>query len=207
MSGVKLKVCGMRSPDNIRGLCAVAPAYMGMIFWPGSTRYLSTAVVRQQEPFQRVGVFVDAPIDDIRATIAQHQLDLLQLHGNETPESCLQLKSFRPVIKAFSVGPSFDFDQLHAYEQACDYFLFDTKGPLPGGNGQGFDWTLLQGYPSKKPFFLSGGIGPNAIDAIRELLKSDLPLHAIDVNSKFETAPAEKDLLLLQSFKNACDAL
>lgn len=197
----------MRSPENIQGLCAVAPDYMGMIFWPGSTRYLREPVPKTNEPFQRVGVFVDAPVQDIRATIEQHQLDLLQLHGDETPEICEQLKTIRPVIKAFSVGPAFDFDQLHVYEQACDYFLFDTKGPLPGGNGQGFDWTLLQGYPSKKPFFLSGGIGPNVIDAIRELLKSDLPLHAIDVNSKFETAPAIKDLLLLQSFKNACDAL
>lgn len=207
MSGIKLKVCGMREPQNVRGLCQVAPDYMGMIFWPGSSRYLIEPVARQNEPFQRIGVFVDAPVDEIIASIEKHQLDLLQLHGAETPTICGTLNAIRPVIKAFAVDPTFDFEQLHAFENVCDYYLFDTKGPLPGGNGQGFDWTLLQDYPSAKPFFISGGIGPEAIDAIRTLIKSGLPLHAIDVNSKFETAPAVKNLKLLQSFKTACDAI
>lgn len=201
MSGLKLKVCGMREADNIAALRTLAPDYMGMIFWPESLRYVTTPIPATDEPFKRVGVFVDAQERKIKEAIETHQLDLLQLHGKESPESCAQLEQMRPVIKAFSVGPSFDFQQLEAYENACSYFLFDTRGPLPGGNGKGFDWTLLEGYPSKKPFFLSGGIGPESIAAIKKLQNTPLPLHAIDVNSKFETAAGVKNIPLLQQFK------
>lgn len=191
----------MREADNIAALRTLAPDYMGMIFWPESLRYVTTPIPATEEPFKRVGVFVDAQERKIKEAIETHQLDLLQLHGKESPESCAQLEQMRPVIKAFSVGPSFDFQQLEAYENACSYFLFDTRGPLPGGNGKGFDWTLLEGYPSKKPFFLSGGIGPESIAAIKKLQNTPLPLHAIDVNSKFETAAGVKNIPLLQQFK------
>lgn len=191
----------MREADNIAALRTLAPDYMGMIFWPESLRYVTTPIPATDEPFKRVGVFVDAQERKIKEAIETHQLDLLQLHGKESPESCAQLEQMRPVIKAFSVGPSFDFQQLEAYENACSYFLFDTRGPLPGGNGKGFDWTLLEGYPSKKPFFLSGGIGPESIAAIKKLQNTPLPLHAIDVNSKFETAAGVKNIPLLQQFK------
>ena len=201
MSGLKLKVCGMREADNIAALRTLAPDYMGMIFWPESLRYVTTPIPATDEPFERVGVFVDAQERKIKEAIETHQLDLLQLHGKESPESCAQLEQMRPVIKAFSVGPSFDFQQLEAYENGCSYFLFDTRGPLPGGNGKGFDWTLLEDYPSKKPFFLSGGIGPESIAAIKKLQNTPLPLHAIDVNSKFETAAGVKNIPLLQQFK------
>jgi phosphoribosylanthranilate isomerase len=201
MSGLKLKVCGMREADNIAALRTLAPDYMGMIFWPESLRYVTTPIPATDEPFERVGVFVDAQERKIKEAIETHQLDLLQLHGKESPESCAQLEQMRPVIKAFSVGPSFDFQQLEPYENACSYFLFDTRGPLPGGNGKGFDWTHLEGYPSKKPFFLSGGIGPESIAAIKKLQNTPLPLHAIDVNSKFETAAGVKNIPLLQQFK------
>ncbi len=207
MSGLKLKVCGMREADNIAALRTLAPDYMGMIFWPESLRYVTTPIPATDEPLERVGVFVDAQERKIKEAIETHQLDLLQLHGKESPESCAQLEQMRPVIKAFSVGPSFDFQQLEAYENACSYFLFDTRGPLPGGNGKGFDWTLLEDYPSKKPFFLSGGIGPESIAAIKKLQNTPLPLHAIDVNSKFETAAGVKNIPLLQQFKKECNVV
>lgn len=207
MSELKLKVCGMREVDNIAALKSLNPDYMGMIFWSESARYVTTPIASTDEPFERVGVFVDAQESEIKKAIETHQLDLLQLHGKESPESCAQLEQIRPVIKAFSVGPSFDFQQLHAYEDSCSYFLFDTQGPLPGGNGKGFDWTLLEDYPSKKPFFLSGGIGPESIPAIKKLQNSSLPLYAIDVNSKFEIAAGVKNIPLLQQFKKECNVV
>ena len=106
------------------------------------------------------------------------------------------------VIKSFSIKDHFDFTSLDLYENCCDFYLFDTKGELPGGNGYGFDWQLLKEYPSQKPFFLSGGIGLENIKAIWELEKTNLPLYAIDVNSAFESAPGVKKIDELTQFKN-----
>ena len=197
----------MRSPENIEALKKIEPEYMGLIFWEPSKRYVETPVPAENESFQRVGVFVDAHLDYIHSCIQTHQLELLQLHGKESPERCAELQKKALVIKAFAVGSDFDFKKIMEYEDCCDYFLFDTQGPLPGGNGKGFDWTLLEAYPSQKPFFLSGGIGMDTINAIQALQKTNLPLHAIDVNSKFETEAGIKDISLLQQFKKECDVV
>ena len=197
----------MRRPENIAELGTLAPDYMGMIFWSGSSRFVTKAVPPKDEPFQRVGVFVNASLSEIASAITLHHLDLLQLHGDETPAFCSAAQQLRPVIKAFAVGADFDFTPLKAYENCCDFFLFDTRGPLPGGNGSTFDWTLLETYPFQKPFFLSGGIGPESISALKKIQSTSLPLHAIDVNSKFETAPGIKDVAQLQHFKKECNAL
>jgi phosphoribosylanthranilate isomerase len=101
----------------------------------------------------------------------------------------------------FSVDDTFDFNQLEPFETVCDYFLFDTKGKLPGGNGTTFDWKVLEQYPSQKPFFLSGGIGLEEIDLLKQILKTDLPIHAIDVNSKFEIEAGLKNKEELDRFK------
>jgi len=159
----------MRSPENIAELGTLAPDYMGMIFWSGSSRFVTTAVTPKDEPFQRVGVFVNASLSEIASANTLHHLDLLQLHGDETPTFCAEAQQLRPVIKAFAVGADFDFTPLKAYENCCDFFLFDTRGPLPGGNGSTFDWTLLETYPFQKPFFLSGGIGPESIPALKKI--------------------------------------
>ena len=90
---------------------------------------------------------------------------------------------------------------MKEYESVCDYFLFDTKGKLPGGNGTVFDWKVLEKYPSTKPFFLSGGIGIEEIAPVKQLLKTNLPIHAIDINSKFEIEPGLKNKQLLEEFK------
>ena len=140
--------------------------------------------------------------------IENHKLNALQLHGNETPEICAVLKETgTEVIKAFSVGASFNFKNLEPYLPTCDFFLFDTKGPLPGGNGYRFNWSLLADYPFDKPFFLSGGIGLEYLPALKRIAKEALPLYAIDVNSKFETAPGHKDLQTLKEFKTQWDEL
>ena len=200
---MKLKVCGMREPDNIAALSALQPDYMGFIFWALSSRYVSETTPVLDKSIKKTGVFVDASVDYIQSSISAHQLQAVQLHGEETPGYCQLVQGFGvEVIKAFSVKDAFDFSMLEAYENSCDFFLFDTKGSLPGGNGYTFDWSLLKEYPSQKPFFLSGGIGLENTQEIKELLNTDLPLHAIDVNSKFEVAPGLKKIEELTQFKN-----
>jgi len=199
---MKWKVCGMRDPDNIAALSVLQPDYMGFIFWAPSSRYVSSSTPKLEANIKKTGVFVDASIDYIQSTIEAHNLQAVQLHGKETPAYCQLIQNFGvEVIKAFSVKETFDFTSLKPYEAPCDYYLFDTKGALPGGNGYAFDWTLLNNYPSNKPFFLSGGIGQDQIAEIKTLLKTDLPLYAIDVNSKFETAPTLKKIDTLKQFK------
>jgi phosphoribosylanthranilate isomerase len=200
---MKLKVCGMREPENIKALAALTPDYMGFIFWAPSSRFVEGTTPTLPQHIKKTGVFVDATIDYIETIIKEHQLQAVQLHGKETPEYCSYIQSLDvEVIKAFSIKDHFDFTSLAPYENCCDFYLFDTKGELPGGNGYGFDWSILKHYPSKKPFFLSGGIGLEEVKQILELKKIDLPLYAIDVNSKFETAPGVKKIDELEQFKN-----
>ena len=199
---MKLKVCGMRSPNNIINLAKIMPDYMGFIFWENSKRFVSNSTPDLGETVKKVGVFVNARLDYIQKCIEAHKLNAVQLHGNESPEQCGELGEIDVEdIKAFTVQKKFDFNKILVYESVCDYFLFDSKGELPGGNGLHFDWTVLKNYPSKKPFFLSGGIGPSDCVAIASIIKLNLPLYAIDVNSKFETEPGFKNIQSIKDFK------
>ena len=192
----------MREPNNIAALSDLQPDYMGFIFWAPSSRYVNETTPKLDKSIKKTGVFVDASVDYIQISISTHQLQAVQLHGEETPNYCQLIQSFGvEVIKAFSIKNTFDFSMLEAYESSCDFFLFDTKGTLPGGNGYTFDWRLLKEYPSQKPFFLSGGIGLENTQEIKELLNTNLPLFAIDVNSKFELAPGLKKIEALKQFK------
>lgn len=196
---MKLKICGMKYPENIQQTAQLLPDYLGFIFFEKSARFFDGELPEIPKSIQKVGVFVNASLDDILSKIKQYDLQLVQLHGNETREFCDILKHINvDIIKVFSVGDDFDFEVIRPYESVCDYFLFDTKGPLHGGNGVTFNWEILKHYPSKKPFFLSGGIGLGDIEKIKEL---NLPLYAIDVNSKFETAPGLKNIELLKNIQ------
>jgi len=197
---MKWKVCGMRDPNNVAEIAALQPDYMGFILWDGSKRFCPEPP-EVPESITKVGVFVDAPLDEIEYAITTFNLGAVQLHGNETPSHCRALQSKTQVIKAFGVGEGFDFDGLIDYLPFCDFFLFDTKGPLPGGNGFAFDWTLLQKYYFDLPFFISGGIGVAEIAKINDIRNTNLPVYAIDVNSSFETAPALKNAEQLKKFK------
>ena len=193
----------MRAPENIKALSALTPDYMGFIFWAPSRRYVSDPTPLLDKNIKKTGVFVDASVDYIQSVINTHQLQAVQLHGEEMPNYCQLIQGFGvEVIKAFSIKDTFDISVLEPYESSGDFFLFDTKGALPGGNGYTFDWRVLKKYPSQKPFFLSGGIGLENTQEIKDLLNTDLPLHAIDVNSKFELAPALKNIDALTQFKN-----
>lgn len=202
---MKIKICGMKYPQNILEVSDLLPDFMGFIFWEKSSRHFTERMPILPKSIQKVGVFVDASNETILSKIEQYGLDLIQLHGHESIDFCKKLQETKiPIIKAFSVDATFDFKILEPFESVCDYFLFDTKGKLPGGNGKSFDWELLKENISKKPLFLSGGIG---IDDIEKLKKMEVPVFAIDVNSKFEVHPGLKKAALLKSFKSDLQTL
>ena len=205
---MRLKVCGMRELENISALSELDPNYIGFIFWSESSRFVDKKTPPLDKKIIKTGVFVDATFDYILTKIKDHQLDAVQLHGQESCSYCKVIKDYGlKVIKSFSIKNTFDFNTLEDYENSCDYYLFDAKGKLPGGNGFTFDWKILNEYPSQKPFFLSGGIGVDNLNEIKKLVKTKLPIHAIDVNSKFETAPGNKNIELLKKFKKEIDEL
>jgi phosphoribosylanthranilate isomerase len=203
---MKLKICGMKYPDNIIEVGSLLPDYMGFIFWEKSARYFDGVIPDLPKSIKKVGVFVNETVEVILAKAQEYDLQAIQLHGHESVEFCLNLKNELDykieIIKVFSVDDAFDFEVLKPFEAVCDYFLFDTKGKLPGGNGTTFDWKVLEKYPSSKPFFLSGGIGLEEIDLTKEILTTNLPIHALDVNSKFEIEPGLKDKKILRKFQN-----
>ena len=202
---MKLKVCGMKYQDNIEAVANLQPDYLGFIFHEESPRHFEGIIPKIPSKIKKVGVFVDKTVAFISSRIAMHKLDAVQLHGHESPEICLLLQSANvEVIKVFSIKDEFDFRVLNAYEDAVDYFLFDTKGKLPGGNGYTFDWSVLNDYTSNKPFFLSGGIGIEEIDKINAFKQSPASkyCYALDVNSRFEITPGLKKEEKIKKFKN-----
>ncbi len=195
----------MRDDDNIRAIASIDPDYMGFIFYKGSSRHVSMATPNLPSSIKKVGVFVNASYDTIVEKINTHNLQAVQLHGEETPEFCKSLQGHNvEIIKVFSIKNAFNFDTLSPYESVCDFYLFDTKGPLSGGNGYCFDWSVLENYPSTKPYFLSGGIGLENLDQLQEFKTSVAATycHAVDVNSKFEVSPAKKNKESLEKFKH-----
>jgi len=198
----KLKICGMK--HNTEAVAALDPDYLGFIFYDKSPRNFEGEPPFQDSVPKKVGVFVDASLEAISEIVKTHGLDVVQLHGNESSHFCAQLKNVlsnsEEIWKVFSVGERFNFEKLDAYELVTNKFLFDTQGAEKGGTGRKFDWTLLENYPSKKPFILSGGIGPNDAAIITSILATNLPIYAIDLNSKFETAPGSKDISALKAF-------
>ncbi|WP_264558830.1 phosphoribosylanthranilate isomerase [Flavobacterium sp. N2270] len=207
MKNVKLKICGMKYPENIQEIAALKPDYLGFIFWDQSIRKMDFETLPKIPlNIKKVGVFVDESIHEIFSKINQFKLDAVQLHGNENIIFCKNVKKIGiEVIKSFSVDNDFDFNSIKEYEPFVDYFLFDTKGKLPGGNGISFDWKVLENYSFEKPYFLSGGIGITEVDAVKDFLKTEASKKciAIDVNSRFETKPGYKSKIKLKKFKKS----
>lgn len=210
---MKIKVCGMKYAGNISEVAELEPDYLGFIFYKDSSRFIDGKIPSSVAP-KRVGVFVNADIPEILRTIQTNKLNAVQLHGNESPDYCQILREeinaiteseAISIIKAFNISADFDFTILSDYNPYCEFFLFDAKGELPGGNGVKFDWRLLENYRLEKPFFLSGGIGPESLPELKTFLKSDLAsrCHAIDVNSRFEDKPGLKNIQKLKHFKKA----
>ncbi|WP_373516153.1 phosphoribosylanthranilate isomerase [Pricia sp.] len=231
---MKLKICGMKL--NTAEVAALRPDYLGFIFWESSNRFFDDEIPELPGSIQKVGVFVDAPVEEILNKVKKYDLQAVQLHGKENPEFCYELRAksstrdvkSQPInvrlssanvrssavetslavtnlkiIKVFPIKDDFDFSLLKPYEEVCDYYLFDTKGKLPGGNGYAFDWRVLKNYSSTKPYFLSGGIGLADAEAIKEFMRRPEAknCYAIDVNSRFEIEPGLKHVERLKEFR------
>lgn len=194
-----VKVCGMREPENIRAVERAGADWMGFIFYARSPRCVAAPPSYLPAACRRVGVFVGECTDTIMQQAARFGLSHVQLHGRETAEECRRLRSEGlTVIKAFSVKGIDDAQAATAYEDACDYFLFDTACTGYGGSGVSFDWNALHAYCGHTPFLLSGGLRPDSMEA---LARFHHPRWAgIDLNSGFETAPARKDAAALKTF-------
>ena len=193
------KVCGMRDAQNIRDVESLGVDWIGMIFWPKSKRYVAEVPSYLPEHLKKVGVFVDSTLDDILQHISDYQLDIIQLHGQESPDFAKALKP-HTIIKAFNIEKADDLLQTEKYKGIADYFLFDTKGKMAGGNGQKFDWSVLTTYQGKTPFLLSGGIGPEDAESVRSFHHPRCI--GIDLNSRFESEPGFKDINQLKTFIN-----
>ncbi len=194
---MKIKICGMKYPENIEYLALLKPDFLGFIFYEKSKRFVGDNLLIKDlhidKNTQKVGVFVNASHEYILENIKKHDLDLVQLHGDETPDFCAYLfKQNIKISKAFQVDEDFDFKILDVYKDVCSYFLFDTKTKHYGGSGRKFDWDILSGYDNEKPFFLSGGIDIDDAQNIKQL--KGLNIFAIDINSKFEIEPGLKDV-------------
>ena len=203
-----IKVCGMREAENIREVEALGIDWMGLIFWPKSSRYVSEMPDYLPQDVKRVGVFVNEDLDTVKKKADDYALNLIQLHGSESPDYVRALKtpsSINPltssIIKAFNIATADDFEQTKDYEGLVDYFLFDTKGPSVGGNGVQFDWDVLKDYHGKTPFLLSGGIGPDDAERIQAFHHPQCI--GIDLNSRFELSPGLKDINKLKTFIQA----
>jgi phosphoribosylanthranilate isomerase len=189
----------MRDAENIREVEALGVDWMGFVFHRTSPRFVGELPDYLPQRAKRVGVFVDETEEQIMETVQLFRLDMVQLHGHETPDFCSRIRSKGlKVIKAINVQNTFSTEEVSFYERACDYFLFDTKTPLPGGSGQKFDWSSLSAYRGTTPFLLSGGISPDDADRVEAFVHERCI--GIDLNSRFETSPAYKDIHLLQSF-------
>lgn len=199
---MKIKICGMKYPQNIQDISDFFPDYLGFIFYENSKRFVlgdnltvfSDYFLKETIRAQKVGVFVNEPIKNVIHLATTFDMNLLQLHGDESPEYCEQLHYLGfPIIKAFGIHEQFDFAVLDEYADVSDYFLFDTKAKEYGGTGKHFDWNLLKQYKLPNPIFLSGGLELDDITTIHDLIK-DIPIHALDFNSKLENDFGLKDI-------------
>ena len=206
---IQTKICGMKFPDNVSEIASLYPDYLGFIFYEKSPRNFESTIPTIDKSIKKVGVFVNASLKKILEKVKQYELDLVQLHGDESPEFCqlLQQNKFK-VIKAFNIDNQFKFSELENYFNYCNYFLFDTKGTNHGGNGIVFDWSVLENYHLHKRYFLSGGIGLENSDEVKSFLTKEYSKNciAIDCNSKLEVSPGlksiEKTKQLINAFKD-----
>ena len=225
---MKIKVCGMREPENIHAVEQLGVDMIGFIFWPDSPRYVQQIRSRagiipdytslqderksgqaEAKRAQRVGVFVDDMPQSIVTRVFNYHLDFVQLHGNESAVMIDNLRrtldpDIHPgigIIKALSISSEADVAKYREFEGLVDLFLFDTRCSCKGGSGEQFNWDVLNAYDGKTPFLLSGGIGPEDVERVRNFAHPQFA--GIDLNSRFETEPGLKDVDSLKTFIEA----
>lgn len=203
---MKIKVCGLRIPENIKAVAGLNPDYLGFIFYGPSPRFvdeLTLEVLNQVAPhIKKTAVFVNETKEKINQLIDQYHFEAIQLHGGETPEFALHFKGKVTVLKAFGVNEDFNFGLLDDFKNSVDFFLFDTKTSIHGGSGKTFNWNILNNYKLDVPFFLSGGLSPENLEEIKNIQHPQF--YGVDLNSKFEIEPGLKDISKL---KNAFDII
>lgn len=193
----------MKYLENIKSIADLKPDYMGFIFYEASKRNFEGIIPELPKSIKKTGVFVNEHLEIVVSLVEEYQIEVVQLHGDENPDYIDQLKNYLPeieIIKVFGVKDDFDFDQLNSYLDLVDFFLFDTKGKERGGNGIKFNWEVLRKYAFDKPFFLSGGISAHDFDEIARIKETGLPLYALDINSKFEKEPGQKNVSEVKHF-------
>ena len=201
---MKIKVCGMKNPENIEAILEFQPDFMGFIFYKQSKRYVDNELDIAEivsNNTKKVGVFVNSPISRVLEIVAKHKLDLVQLHGNESVDYLRDLSSEKvKIIKVFQISEHFNWSETLPFEEYSNYFLFDTATKNYGGSGLKFEWNQLKNYSGKLPFFLSGGISLDDVESIKKL---SIPLlYGVDINSKFESSPGNKKTELVKTMIN-----
>ncbi|MCD8235345.1 MAG: phosphoribosylanthranilate isomerase [Prevotellaceae bacterium] len=197
-----IKVCGLRETENLKEVEKLGVDWMGFIFYPRSPRHVALRPSYLPTQARRVGVFVNEHKESIMQRVSEFRLDIVQLHGNESPDFCTDLRNSLPasmqIMKAVRVEKEADIEKAESYGQSIDYVLFETKCDTYGGSGKQFNWEWLQSYKGPRPFILSGGIGPEDAQAIKQLTHPCF--YGIDLNSRFELSPGIKNIELLSRF-------
>ncbi|MBL7699163.1 MAG: phosphoribosylanthranilate isomerase [Chitinophagaceae bacterium] len=204
---MRIKVCGMTMLEQVEALPDLGATFAGFIFYPKSPRYvfrhLTSAQIKKVNTINKVGVFVNASVEEVLLMVDECRLHMVQLHGDESPKYCERIADYVSVVKAFRISDNDSIEwMIKPYMDVCDMFMFDTMGSGYGGTGKKFDWNMLKGHTIGKPFFLSGGIQPDDADALKAFARELVAkaLFAIDINSKFETSPGVKDMKLVERF-------
>jgi phosphoribosylanthranilate isomerase len=210
LNKLKIKICGMKFPDNIQAIVRLKPDFLGFIFYPKSPRYAEPLDLDLMKTLPRsilkIGVFVNETQDNILETVKKYHLEGVQLHGSESDELCYTLKSIGLLVfKAFPIAETDDFKSTENYEGACDFFLFDTKTPAHGGSGVKFDWNILSYYKGDTRFLLSGGISLEDVETIK--LINHPKMAGVDLNSRFEISPGLKNANQIGEFIKDLKAL
>ncbi len=206
-SGTKVKICGISTPETLTVALENGADFIGLVFYPPSPRHVELEVARYLANFvpkhvQTIGLFVNPDNETLKQTLCAVPLDMIQLHGNETPERIDEIKAkFNlPIIKAISIATALDLELAKQYEDIAEWLLFDAKGDkLPGGNGISFDWSILKEYDGAKPWMLAGGLTPQNVTQALNILSPN----AVDVSSGVENAPGQKDPAKIYSFLRA----
>ncbi len=204
---MRVKVCGITQEEQLLKLPETGATFAGLIFYPKSPRYvlrqMTTSQIKKENNVNKVGVFVNASVEEVLHMVDECRLHMVQLHGDETPRYCEKIADYISVVKAFRISDSDNIGwRIKDYMEVCDMFMFDTEGAGYGGTGKKFDWGKLHDVAVGKPYFLSGGIEPADVEKLKSfsLLPEAKGLFAIDINSRFEILPGVKDMERIKKF-------
>jgi phosphoribosylanthranilate isomerase len=204
---MRIKVCGMTQLEQVDQLAEMGVTFAGFIFYPKSPRYvfknMTTTQIRKENNINKVGVFVNATVEEVLHMVDECRLHMVQLHGDETPKFCEKIADYVSVVKAFRLSDNDNIEWMtRPYMEMCDMFMFDTMGAGYGGTGKKFEWDMLKQTVIGKPFFLSGGIEPGDEERLKTFSAEPVAkaLFAIDINSRFEVSPGIKDMDRIKEF-------